>query len=235
MPFQKNPKLTLLMLQTFIKDAKERDAKADSSDLKDMERDAKADLSDLENTLHDMDNLISEINCWEGTFMVEFRDWEEIFKNGDVKLLTEKIKSIKEAITINKSGSESSKLKSESDKDQKKTSVEWSQLSVEEGVSTNPAMSNLEASFDYLDSSQLKLCLLCLSVFPEKYVIKKRPLIYWWIGEGLVTKTDRKTAEEVGEDVFEQLIKQGLIEPYPPTPKTQEEGFQQKVPFHNCG
>ena len=45
------------------------------------------------------------------------------------------------------------------------------------------------------------------------YPIKKRLLIYWWVGEGFINGTREKTAEEVGEEVFEKLINQGLIRP----------------------
>ncbi|KAG1347200.1 disease resistance RPP13-like protein 4 [Cocos nucifera] len=60
---------------------------------------------------------------------------------------------------------------------------------------------------------QLKLCLLCFSVFPENLVIWKRPVIYWWIGEGLVTPRRDNTAEEIGERCFSKLVMKGLIEP----------------------
>uniref|UniRef100_A0A7N2LI52 Disease resistance RPP13-like protein 4 n=1 Tax=Quercus lobata TaxID=97700 RepID=A0A7N2LI52_QUELO len=43
--------------------------------------------------------------------------------------------------------------------------------------------------------------------------INKRLLIYWWIGEGFINGNGKKTAEEVGEEVFEKLINQGLIRP----------------------
>ncbi|KAL2536797.1 Leucine-rich repeat (LRR) family protein [Forsythia ovata] len=75
------------------------------------------------------------------------------------------------------------------------------------------AMDNLKASFICLENYQLKTCLFCLTMFPENAVIKKRTLIYWWIGEGLVNKMKNKTAEEVGEQVFQELINEGFIKP----------------------
>lgn len=70
----------------------------------------------------------------------------------------------------------------------------------------------LQVSYDDLEL-QLRYCLLSFSVFPENEVIKKRFMIYWWIGEGFVEETRDKTAEEVGEFCFDMLISSGLIEP----------------------
>ncbi|KAL7216112.1 hypothetical protein ACSBR1_028118 [Camellia fascicularis] len=67
-------------------------------------------------------------------------------------------------------------------------------------------MANLQLSYDALDI-QLKVCLFCLSIFPEKAVVKKKQLIYWWIGEGLISKSKDKSAEEVGEGVFMKLLR----------------------------
>ncbi|XP_028068907.1 disease resistance RPP13-like protein 4 [Camellia sinensis] len=52
-----------------------------------------------------------------------------------------------------------------------------------------------------------KVCLLCFSVFPENAEIKKRVMIYWWIGEGFVT------TEQSANELFHKLIVKGLIEP----------------------
>uniref|UniRef100_A0A5B7BQF2 Putative disease resistance RPP13-like protein 4 isoform X5 n=1 Tax=Davidia involucrata TaxID=16924 RepID=A0A5B7BQF2_DAVIN len=95
----------------------------------------------------------------------------------------------------------------------RKVSNDWLSFSVEANILVSPAMANLQLSYDVLDI-KLKLCLLCFSVFPEKAVIKKRPLIYWWIAEGLVNRSKEKTAQEVGEGIFKELIEKGLIVPY---------------------
>ncbi|RDX91326.1 Disease resistance RPP13-like protein 4, partial [Mucuna pruriens] len=60
----------------------------------------------------------------------------------------------------------------------------------------------------------LQRCLLSLLVFPEDGVIKKRHSIYWWIGQGLLGYTTEKPAEEIGEEVFDELLKSNLIVPY---------------------
>ncbi|KAG5092608.1 hypothetical protein JHK82_051386 [Glycine max] len=61
---------------------------------------------------------------------------------------------------------------------------------------------------------QRSVCLLPLLVFPEHAIIKNLRTIYWWIEEGYVENTEEKTAEEVGEDVIDELLKLNLIVPY---------------------
>ncbi|KAH6803467.1 hypothetical protein C2S51_031714 [Perilla frutescens var. frutescens] len=96
-------------------------------------------------------------------------------------------------------------------------SQKWAELGVEDRIITeSDAMSALSASFYSLNNSgsgHIKMCLLSLSVFPENTPIKKRPLIYWWIGEGFVAKTANATAEEAGEDVLRELLDEGFIKP----------------------
>ncbi|KAF7808550.1 disease resistance RPP13-like protein 4 [Senna tora] len=63
-------------------------------------------------------------------------------------------------------------------------------------------------SYERLEKLEWKLCLLFLAIFPENVVLKKRLLIYWWIGEGLIP------AEKEGEEIFQELLKLELIIPY---------------------
>lgn len=60
-----------------------------------------------------------------------------------------------------------------------------------------------------------KLCLLCFSVFPANEVVKKRRLVHWWVGEGLLYPPvdGKKTVEEIADGIFEELTKKGCIEP----------------------
>ncbi|XP_034679801.1 disease resistance protein RGA5-like isoform X4 [Vitis riparia] len=102
--------------------------------------------------------------------------------------------------------------KEEAQSDGRKMSDEWLALGIEESILESPAMATLELSYTILDLP-LKMCLLCFAIFPEKAIIMKRQLIYWWIGEGFVRKTREKTAEEVGEEYFQKLIDMGLIYP----------------------
>ncbi|KAH6784848.1 hypothetical protein C2S52_009807 [Perilla frutescens var. hirtella] len=101
-------------------------------------------------------------------------------------------------------------------------SQKWAELGVEDRIiSKSDAMSALCSSFHCLDNSgsgHIKMCLLSLSVFPENAPIKKRPLIYWWIGEGFVAKTANSTAEAAGEQVLQDLLNEGFIKPTSTTP-----------------
>ncbi|XP_062014985.1 disease resistance RPP13-like protein 4 [Rosa rugosa] len=94
-------------------------------------------------------------------------------------------------------------------------SPEWSELSLENWVDNTRSMEDIKRSYEHLESVELKMCCLSLSIFPPDSVIKKRPLIYWWIGEGFVTTTQGRTAEETGEEIFRKLITSGLIQVQP--------------------
>ncbi|XP_057488426.1 uncharacterized protein LOC130774418 [Actinidia eriantha] len=96
--------------------------------------------------------------------------------------------------------------------------------------------------YDTLGDAQ-KLCLLSFSVFPEHEVIKKRFMLYWWIGEGFVGTPEKKaeqvagerndqreipeeqlpnewseklepTAEDSANEVFNELLAKGFLEPF---------------------
>lgn len=75
---------------------------------------------------------------------------------------------------------------------ERKVLKEWKEQEVERIILESSAMLNLQASYHNLERLDLKLCFLFLSVFPEEAVIKKRPLIYWWMGEGLITANEKK-------------------------------------------
>ncbi|KAJ9705855.1 hypothetical protein PVL29_003787 [Vitis rotundifolia] len=102
--------------------------------------------------------------------------------------------------------------KEEAKSDGRKMSDDWLALGIEESILESPAMATLELSYTILDLP-LKMCLLCFAILPEKAIIMKRQLIYWWIGEGFVRKTKEKASEEVGEEYFQKLIDMGLIYP----------------------
>ncbi|KAI8000533.1 Disease resistance RPP13-like protein 4 [Camellia lanceoleosa] len=87
----------------------------------------------------------------------------------------------------------------------------------------SPEFKDLWLLYDGLDI-ELKLCLLCFSVFPENVIIRRRVMVYWWIGEGFAPPIVRdrrtaeelangKTAEEYANDYFKKLMAKGFIEP----------------------
>lgn len=67
--------------------------------------------------------------------------------------------------------------------------------------------------YDSLDLRD-KLCLLCFSVFPENSVVKKRMLMYWWVGEGFIDpKVDAAKPEVVADGILKKFLEKGLVEP----------------------
>ncbi|KAL1822488.1 hypothetical protein ACET3Z_009266 [Daucus carota] len=82
------------------------------------------------------------------------------------------------------------------------------------------AFKDFQARYEKLDY-RMKLCLLCFSAIPEHEVIKKRLMVYWWIGEGFIfpeklekseTPGEKKPdLEQLGAKVFDDLLKQQFI------------------------
>ncbi|KAF8713038.1 hypothetical protein HU200_028830 [Digitaria exilis] len=70
-------------------------------------------------------------------------------------------------------------------------------------------------SLSYFDLPQhLRSCFLYLSVFPEDYNINKQRLINRWIAEGFIEEEQSRSAYEIGEIYFNELINRSLIQPY---------------------
>ncbi|KVI01038.1 hypothetical protein Ccrd_020692, partial [Cynara cardunculus var. scolymus] len=82
--------------------------------------------------------------------------------------------------------------------------------------SESPFCKNIQKRYNDL-RRELKLCLLCFSVFPENAIISRRLMVYWWIGEGLVRLDDdvgfEKTIEDCANCYFEELMEKDFIEP----------------------
>ncbi|KAK7374237.1 hypothetical protein VNO80_07664 [Phaseolus coccineus] len=74
-------------------------------------------------------------------------------------------------------------------------------------------MSWTPGDFYQLDSF-LKSCLSSLLIFPKNAVIRKSNAINLWIGEGLIKDTRDETADELGEDVIDDLLKCYVIVRY---------------------
>ncbi|GJU35625.1 disease resistance RPP13-like protein 4 [Tanacetum coccineum] len=79
-----------------------------------------------------------------------------------------------------------------------------------------PFCRTIQQRYDSL-RSELKLCLLCFSVFPENAIISRRLMVYLWIGEGLIPQANyedgEKTVEEYGNELFKELLDMDFIEP----------------------
>ncbi|XP_020157112.1 disease resistance protein RGA5 [Aegilops tauschii subsp. strangulata] len=100
-----------------------------------------------------------------------------------------------------------------------RTEGPWKQVedSIGRALERNPSvegmMKILSLSFFELPA-HLKSCLLCLSIFPEDSVIKKKVLINRWIAERLIhTESGYSTSYEFGERCFNELINRSLIQP----------------------
>lgn len=71
-------------------------------------------------------------------------------------------------------------------------------------------LSTLQLSYENLPV-HLKPCMLCFAAFPEDFEIDFVDVIFWWIGEGFVRGRDGKTALEIGEENWTELINRGLL------------------------
>ncbi|KAK3199135.1 hypothetical protein Dsin_022550 [Dipteronia sinensis] len=68
------------------------------------------------------------------------------------------------------------------------------------------------AIFQKLDDRDKK-CLASFILFPENTVVKKRLLVYWWIGEGFldVSKTQGKAVEDIASEILDDFREKGFI------------------------
>ncbi|KAH7689014.1 P-loop containing nucleoside triphosphate hydrolase protein [Dioscorea alata] len=57
----------------------------------------------------------------------------------------------------------------------------------------------------------MKSCFLYLGAYPEDYEITGNELIWQWIAEGFIPQEERKTMEDTGEAILEELIQRSLI------------------------
>nr|UBY07524.1 NBS-LRR disease resistance protein [Dasypyrum villosum] len=100
-----------------------------------------------------------------------------------------------------------------------RTECAWKQVedSIGQALERNPSVEGMMKilSLSFFDlPAHLKSCLLCLSIFPEDSVIKKKVLIGRWIAERLIhTDVGYSTTHEFGERCFNELINRSLIQP----------------------
>ncbi|KAK1393609.1 Disease resistance RPP13-like protein 4 [Heracleum sosnowskyi] len=76
------------------------------------------------------------------------------------------------------------------------------------------AFKDFQLRYDELDC-RMKLCLLCFSAIPEHEVIKKRLMVYWWIGEGFIipenSEEKKQDLEQLGAKTFDDLLEKHFI------------------------
>nr|GMD31950.1 disease resistance RPP13-like protein 4 [Ipomoea batatas] len=145
-------------------------------------------------------------------------------KTEKIKNLVSQFGSLPEEEEEEESGAAAASSTTGGKREKQKTvsnSTECYKMCIQETLLISPIITgSLKKSYDHLPSNELKLCLLSLAAFPEDFIIKKRPLIYWWMAEGFVVANSEadngnsKSAEEVGEENFTQLIQLGLIQPW---------------------
>ncbi|KAK4253297.1 hypothetical protein QN277_010620 [Acacia crassicarpa] len=103
------------------------------------------------------------------------------------------------------------RLAAEADQDDfKALSVMEQDIIDKEEPNEHPLVKCLRVSYEFFHRKlqhDKKICLL-LAIFPEHAILRKRFLIYWWIGEGLVED------EAKGEEAIEQLLDLELLIPY---------------------
>ncbi|VAI63364.1 unnamed protein product [Triticum turgidum subsp. durum] len=100
-----------------------------------------------------------------------------------------------------------------------RTEGPWKQVedSIGRALERNPSVEGMMKilSLSYFElPAHLKSCLLCLSIFPEDSIIKKKVLIHRWIAERIIhTEAGYSTTHELGERCFNELINRSLIQP----------------------
>lgn len=101
---------------------------------------------------------------------------------------------------------------------QTQTKDHWESVynSINNGLKNNRCVEDMRVilSLSYCDMpSQLRACLLYLSIFPEDHIIERDDLIQRWIAEDLVRGGQEISLYELGEKYFNDLINRSMIQP----------------------
>ncbi|KAM3272470.1 hypothetical protein ACQJBY_042552 [Aegilops geniculata] len=101
---------------------------------------------------------------------------------------------------------------------QPKTALEWMKLNdhISAELEMNPELERIAAvlnkSYDGLPY-HLKSCMLYFSIFPQDDKVSRRRLVRRWIAEGYSRELRGKSAEEIAESYFMELISRSMILP----------------------
>ena len=97
-------------------------------------------------------------------------------------------------------------------------SAHWSKVyqSMGTGLENNPDVNDMRRILyvSYHDLlPHLKTCLLYMSLYPEDYKIRRKDLIWKWVGEGFIQPKQGESLYEAGEKYFDELVNKSLIQP----------------------
>lgn len=90
--------------------------------------------------------------------------------------------------------------------------LEFTDLDKDESFGHGATFKSFQVLYESLDLN-LRLCLLCFSVFPPNSVMKKKLLTYWWVGEGYIESTAEETAEDAADEILRKLLAKGFLQP----------------------
>lgn len=88
----------------------------------------------------------------------------------------------------------------------------WRLNEIESSGTNDSILRLLKFSYENLNNSSLKECFLCCALWPEDREIKKRELIYCWIGLGLIDELDMKDALNIGYNYISKLEVANMLE-----------------------
>ena len=197
--------------------------KKDFSKLKDFEYRASGPIKKLESSLEDISKVVREAS-------------RDAFPNKQVQA---KLSAIQKDAFKFKSNFPSMRPKMSTEDSVGSTNGpnsvvdEFPSLHMNRKFVCSSVFTEFKEVFENLDM-RLKLCLLSFTVLPEDVVVKRRLLINWWVGEGLVDppSTGEKGAEDAADEILKELELKGFIEPVKERHKQDANRFKMQPLVH---
>ncbi|KAJ4813254.1 Disease resistance RPP13-like protein 4 [Rhynchospora pubera] len=172
------------------------------------------DVEIIKNHLNNRENWDRELASFFGEIERKIDSWTDqkqvtIKPIPDSSFIRNHIEKLKSGLK----GIFEQKDKNGSDSGQNNTQSEHVQSSNRGNQDTEGFMEFLECMKSL--NPQLRNCLYSLAVFPENTELKKRVVVYWWIGLGLVPLLENRsrTAEQLGEIFFSDMVDKGVLMP----------------------